>query len=178
MRRLLSFTLVATTLSACGGAQPLGEGPSALAPTWARADGADPATGRDDATTAVYAVGRASRIGDQELRRSTADSAARAEVAQAFSHRVEALLEAAGEAGADAAKRFAELELSDIEVVDRFYDTEEAVQLSLGRLEAAAFERQVAGMTHLSDDVKALLLKSAGRAFGETSEATPPPEGG
>ena len=109
---------------------------------------------------------------------STADSAARAAVAAAFSRRVEPLLEAAGEAGAEAMKRFAELELADIEVVERFYATDEAIQLSLARLRAEAFERQVTGMTQLSDGVKALLLKSASRAFSEISEGTPEPESG
>jgi len=168
----LALALAApTALTACGGAQTEGEHDDR--PAWVDRGGA---AMKDKA---VYGVGVASKISSVGLRRSTADAQARAELAKIFTSRVQNLVknyeastndgdkEAAEAHRQEATKVFTEMELAGVEVVDRFFDTEQDTQYALARLDPAAFAAQLDQMDKLSARAKEIIRFNAKKAFDE-----------
>jgi len=168
----LALALAApTALTACGGAQTEGEHDDR--PAWVDRGGA---AMKDKA---VYGVGVASKISSVSLRRSTADAQARAELAKIFTSRVQNLVknyeastndgdkEAAEAHRQEATKVFTEMELAGVEVVDRFFDTEQDTQYALARLDPAAFAAQLDQMDKLSARAKEIIRFNAKKAFDE-----------
>ena len=161
-------------LTACGGDQVRGEGAHADRPTWVDMGGA-----AFKGDKRVYGVGVASNISSISLRRSTADAQARAELAKIFQSRVQNLIknyeastgdgdkEAAEAHRQEATKIFTEMELSGVEVVDRFFDTEQSTQYALARLDPEAFSAQLDQMDRLSARAKEVIRANAKRAFDE-----------
>ncbi len=163
-------------LTACGGDQIKGEGKTSDRPGWVdKGRAAMP-------DKAFYGVGVASNITDIGLRRSTADAQARTELAKVFSTRVQDLLktyrasttdgdkEAAEAHRQQATKVFTEMELSGVEIVDRFFDLQASAQFSLARLDAKAFDTQLEGMAALNKRAKDAIKASAAKAFAEIDE--------
>jgi ribosomal protein S20 len=158
-------------LTACGGAQTEGEHDDR--PAWVDRGGA---AMKDKA---VYGVGVASKISSVSLRRSTADAQARAELAKIFTSRVQNLVknyeastndgdkEAAEAHRQEATKVFTEMELAGVEIVDRFFDTEQDTQYALARLDPAAFSAQLDQMDKLSARAKEIIRFNAKKAFDE-----------
>jgi ribosomal protein S20 len=161
-------------LTACGGDQVRGEGTHADRPKWVDMGGA-----AFKSDKRVYGVGVASNISSISLRRSTADAQARAELAKIFQSRVQNLIknyeastgdgdkEAAEAHRQEATKIFTEMELSGVEVVDRFFDLDQNTQYSLARLDPAAFDAQLDQMEKLSARAKGIIRDNARRAFDE-----------
>jgi ribosomal protein S20 len=176
-RLLLSFLLTgygAVTLTSCGGDAVRGEGTHEQRPKWVDQGGA---AFKGDKN--VYGVGLASNISSISLRRSTADAQARAELAKVFQTRVQNLIknydastsdgnsEAAEAHRQEATRVFTEMELSGVEVVDRFFDLDQNTQYSLARLDPAAFDAQLDQMEKLSARAKGIIRDNARRAFDE-----------
>lgn len=172
--RLLCLALALAApaaLTACGGAQTEGEHDDR--PAWVDRGGA---AMKDKA---VYGVGVASKISSVSLRRSTADAQARAELAKIFTSRVQNLVknyeastndgdkEAAEAHRQEATKVFTEMELAGVEIVDRFFDTEQDTQYALARLDPAAFAAQLDQMDKLSARAKEIIRFNAKKAFDE-----------
>jgi ribosomal protein S20 len=168
----LALALAApAALTACGGAQTEGEHDDR--PDWVDRGGA---AMKDKA---VYGVGVASKISSVSLRRSTADAQARAELAKIFTSRVQNLVknyeastndgdkEAAEAHRQEATKVFTEMELAGVEIVDRFFDTEQDTQYALARLDPAAFAAQLDQMDKLSARAKEIIRFNAKKAFDE-----------
>jgi hypothetical protein len=165
----------AAVMTACGGAQP-SEGTHDDRPDWVDRGAA---AMKDKA---MYGVGVASKISSVSLRRSTADAQARAELAKIFSSKVQNLIknyeastndgdkEAAEAHRQEATKVFTEMELSGVEVVDRFFDMEQDTQYALARLDPTAFAAQLDQMEKLSARAKEIIRANAGRAFDELNE--------
>ena len=131
---------------------------------------------------AVYGVGAAGNISSISLRRSTADAQARAELAKIFSSRVQNLIknyeastndgerEAAEAHRQEATKVFTEMELSGVDIKDRYFDGGENVQYSLARLDMEAFDAQLDKMAKLNARTKQVIRANAERAFEEIDE--------
>ena len=181
MKRLISTRLClaiglslapAAVLTACGGATR-GEGKHDDRPKWVDQGGAA------QKDKAVYGVGVASNISSISLRRSTADAQARAELAKIFQSRVQNLIknyeastndgekEAAEAHRQEATKIFTEMDLSGVEVIDRFFDTEQNTQYALARLDAQGFSAQLDQMEKLSARTKQIIRDNAQKAFDE-----------
>ncbi len=175
--RLFCLALALTVpaaLTACGGAQTEGEHDDR--PAWVDRGGA---AMKDKA---VYGVGVASKISSVSLRRSTADAQARAELAKIFTSRVQNLVknyeastndgdkEAAEAHRQEATKVFTEMELAGVEIVDRFFDTEQDTQYALARLDPAAFAAQLDQMDKLSARAKEIIRFNAKKAFDEVDD--------
>jgi ribosomal protein S20 len=175
--RLFCLALALTApaaLTACGGAQTEGEHDDR--PAWVDRGGA---AMKDKA---VYGVGVASKISSVSLRRSTADAQARAELAKIFTSRVQNLVknyeastndgdkEAAEAHRQEATKVFTEMELAGVEIVDRFFDTEQDTQYALARLDPAAFAAQLDQMDKLSARAKEIIRFNAKKAFDEVDD--------
>jgi len=171
----LALALAApAALTACGGAQTEGEHDDR--PAWVDRGGA---AMKDKA---VYGVGVASKISSVSLRRSTADAQARAELAKIFTSRVQNLVknyeastndgdkEAAEAHRQEATKVFTEMELAGVEIVDRFFDTEQDTQYALARLDPAAFAAQLDQMDKLSARAKEIIRFNAKKAFDEVDD--------
>lgn len=128
---------------------------------------------------AFYGVGVASNISSISLRRSTADAQARAELAKVFTSRVQNLMknyeastsdgerEAAEAHRQEATKIFTEMELTGVNITDRFFDLETNTQYSLARIDPEAFEGQLERMAALSKRAKEIIRDNAQRAFEE-----------
>ncbi|MCA9525050.1 MAG: LPP20 family lipoprotein [Myxococcales bacterium] len=157
----------------CGGDQIKHQGGTDNAPQWVN-QGA--AAFKDKA---FYGVGVASGISSISLRRSTADAQARAELARVFTSKVQNLLknyeastgdgdkEAAEAHRQEATKVFTEMELTGVEIIDRYYDLEQASQYALARLEPEAFEGQLDRLDRLSTRAKEVIRENARKAFQE-----------
>ncbi len=172
--KTLSFFVLLSLLLACGGDQLNREG--AARPSWlnkgsaARKDGA------------FYGVGVADKISSIGLRRSTADARARVELAKLFSSRVQNLIknyEASTSDGKrespeahhqEVIKIFSEMELTGVDIVDRYYDKEERVQYSLARLAPDSFEEQLDRMGSLNKKARKIIRDNARQAFKELDE--------
>lgn len=170
----LALALGATTVAVgCGGDQIKGEGAHDDRPKWVDAGGA---AFKDKA---FYGVGVASNISSVGLRRSTADAQARAELAKIFTSRVQNLIknyeasttdgakEAAEAHRQEATKVFTEMELSGVEIVDRFFDLDQKTQYSLARLDPDAFEAQLDRLDRLGSRAKEIIRDNARKAFQE-----------
>ncbi|MBU1431928.1 hypothetical protein KKF91_15410 [Myxococcota bacterium] len=167
---------MALLIFGCGGDQIRGEGKHEDRPAWVDQG----AAARKD--KAFYGVGVASNIRSVGLRRSTADAQARAELSKVFTSRVQNLIKnyeasttdndrESGEAHRqEATKVFTEMELSGVNVVDRFFDQEQNTQYSLARLDPETFESQLDRMDKLNQRAKEIIRSNAKRAFEELDE--------
>ncbi len=59
------------------------------------------------------------------------------------------------------------MELAGVEIVDRFFDTEQDTQYALARLDPAAFAAQLDQMDKLSARAKEIIRFNAKKAFDE-----------
>lgn len=170
----LTIALGATfVVTGCGGDQLRGEGTHDQRPLWI--DKGVAAIG----DKAFYGVGVASDISSISLRRSTADAKARTELAKLFSSRVQNLIktyDASTNDGSrespeahhqEASKVFTEMELTGVDIVDRFYDLTHNAQYSLARLDPEAFEKQLDRLDRLSKRTREIIRENARRAFEE-----------
>ncbi|MEZ4468523.1 MAG: hypothetical protein R3F43_29815 [bacterium] len=131
---------------------------------------------------AFYGVGVASNISSISLRRSTADAQARAELARVFTSRVQNLLknyEASTGDGDKGGRRGPPAGghqglhrdgADGVEIVDRYYDMEQASQYALARLEPEAFEGQLDRLDRLSAWAREVIRANARKAFQELDE--------
>lgn len=170
---LLAFLGLGSGLVGCGSDQIKHQGGTANAPQWVNRG----AAAFED--KAFYGVGVASNITSISLRRSTADAQARAELAKVFTSRVQNLLknyeastgngerEAAEAHRQEATKVFTEMELTGVEIIDRYYDMEQATQYALARLEPEAFEGQLDRLERLGGRAKEIIRENARKAFQE-----------
>lgn len=178
LTRLALISLFAFTVPmigpGCGGDAVKGEGAHDERPKWVDMGGA-----AFKGDKAMYGVGVASNISSISLRRSTADAQSRADLAKTFQTRVQNLLknyeastsdgdkESAEAHRQEATKVFTEIELSGVEVVDRFFDLEQNTQYALSRLDPAAFDAQLDQMEKLGARAKDIIKSNAKAAFDE-----------
>lgn len=160
----------------CGGDQIKHTGTSANSPKWVNMGAA---AFKDKA---FYGVGVSTNISSISLRRSTADAQARAELAKVFTSRVQNLIknydasttdgdrEAAEAHRQEATKVFTEMELTGVEIVDRYYNTEQKSQYALAKLDPEAFDGQLDRLERLGARAKTIIRANAQKAFKEIDE--------
>jgi len=133
---------------------------------------------------AFYGVGVASNINNVMLRRSTADTQARVDLARVFNTRISDLVKtyARSVSGGPEAqvseeqlaqqttKAFTEMDLSGTQIVDRYFDPAENAQYALAMLDLTMFKNQIQKMQELSKEVKEIIEKNAEKAFQELNE--------
>lgn len=182
-RRILKLALGATLAiggaaftTGCGGDQIKHTGDTANSPKWVNMGSA---AFKD---SAFYGVGVATNISSISLRRSTADAQARAELAKVFTSRVQNLIknydasttdgdrEAAEAHRQEATKIFTEMELTGVQIIDRYYNNEQKSQYALARLDPEAFEGQLDRLERLGKRAKAIIRANAAQAFKEIDE--------
>ena len=156
--RLSLPLLFAMGALACSGLSQLT--PTKDRPAWVdRGGGVFPG----DHGTAFYGVGAASNISSPSLRRTAADAEGRADIARVFKSRISNLVRVHTESvsgGGDAAsakeesqqsaeqitKAFTSMELTGVQIVDRYFDQSERTLYSLARMDPSAFSDQVSQM--------------------------------
>lgn len=160
----------------CGGDQIKHTGTSANSPKWVNMGAA---AFKDEA---FYGVGVATNISSISLRRSTADAQARAELAKVFTSRVQNLIknydasttdgdrEAAEAHRQEATKVFTEMELTGVQIIDRYYNTEQKTQYALAKLDPEAFDGQLDRLETLGKRAKAIIRANAAKAFKEIDD--------
>lgn len=183
-RRILNLALGAALatgggliVTGCGSDQIKHTGGTANSPKWVNMGAA-----AFKGDKAFYGVGVATNISSISLRRSTADAQARAELAKVFTSRVQNLIknydasttdgdrEAAEAHRQEATKVFTEMELTGVEIIDRYYNLEEKSQYALARLDPEAFEGQLDRLERLGTRAKAIIRANAAQAFKEIDE--------
>lgn len=166
----------AVLTTGCGGDQIKHTGTSANSPKWVNMGAA---AFKDKA---FYGVGVATNISSISLRRSTADAQARAELAKVFTSRVQNLIknydasttdgdrEAAEAHRQEATKVFTEMELTGVQIIDRYYNTEQKSQYALAKLDPEAFDGQLDRLERLGARAKSIIRANAQKAFKEIDE--------
>ena len=132
-----------------------------------------------DKGKAFYGVGSVSRMKNVSLRRKSADTQARAAIAGVFKTHIENLVKiyqreisdidtSVSETFAQEATRgFTSMDMSGVQIVDRYYSETEQTQYSLAVFGLVAFKNQIEKMEMPSDRFREIILKNAEIAFKE-----------
>ena len=137
-----------------------------------------------DAGKAFYGVGAASNMTNVSLRRTTADTQARADLARIFKVEIanlvkvyqQEIVSGGGDASAaeqlakEATSAFTSMDLSGSQIVDRFYDDVEKTQYSLASLNLNDFQDQVRKVKQLSKEVQESIIKNSKDMFDEVDK--------
>jgi len=162
---------------ACSGSKQVASG----RPGWVDKGGA---FYKGDAGKGFYGVGSASNMSNVSLRRTTADTQARADLARIFSSEIANLVKiyqreviggggdasAAEQLAQEATVAFTDMDLSGAQIFDRFYDSVERTQYSLAYLDLESFKNQVEKMKQLSKEVQEAIIKNSEKAFDEVEK--------
>lgn len=128
---------------------------------------------------AFYGVGAVSGMKNVALRRTAADTQARADISRIFKTHISNLVKiyqrevtdidkSAAEAFAqEATKGFTSMDLSGAMIVGHYFSIAEGTQYSLAVLDMAGFQNQVEKMNNLSKQVQEAIIKNADKAFDE-----------
>ena len=128
-----------------------------------------------------YGVGAASNITNVSLRRTTAETQARVDLARIFKIEIanlvkiyqQEIVSGGGDASAaeqlakEATSAFTSMNLSGSQIVDRFYDSVEKTQYSLARLNLVDFQNQVRRVKQLSKEVQESIIENSEIMFDE-----------
>jgi len=132
-----------------------------------------------DKGTSFYGVGTITRMRNVSLRRTGADTEARADISRIFKSHIANLVKVyqreltdmdknASEAFVqDATKAFTSMDLSGAQIIDRYYSVQEQTQYSLAVLDLNSFKDQIEKMNNLSDRAKQIIIENADKAFEE-----------
>ena len=137
-----------------------------------------------DRGKAFYGVGAATGIRNVQLRRTTAETNARADIARAFKTKVADLVKVYMRhvSGGDPARSseeqtaqqvtraFTEMDLVGARVIDHFFDPADQTEYALVVMDAAGMKDQVAQMKQLSKQIQDAILKNSDDAFNELKE--------
>ena len=194
----LCLAMILTLFSACSGGGQMadtssqlqapmstGQVPTSGRPGWIDKGGAFYA---GEYGTAFYAVGSASNMTNPSLRRSAAETQARAALSRVFKQEMGNLVkvyqrEITGSApntgsseqfAQEATKGFTSMDVAGAQVVDNYYDVQEKTHYSLARMDVNFFKRQIEQMSELSQQVKDQVLFNADQAFKEMDELKNP----
>jgi len=183
VKKVIGLATVAAALFACGGEKKPEMSNQVLhanAPDWVnRGSGAF----GGEKGKVFYGVGIASGIrANQALRRSTADSRARVEIAKTLNTYVAVLNKdyqastTAGDMSASndeqhvqtVAKTYTQMDLPGVRIVDHWVDTD-GTEWALAQLDIETFKQNVEMMKQLSAQVRDAVRNNADRAFDELS---------
>lgn len=182
MKKVIGMAVVAAALFACGGEKKPEMSNQILhanGPDWVnRGSGA---FGGEKGKN-FYGVGIASGIRNAALRRSTADSRARSEIAKTLDTYVAVLNKdyqastTAGDMSASneeqhvqqALKTYSQMELSGVLIVDHWVDTD-GTEYSLAQLDMETFKNNLDKMKELNAKVRDAVRANADKAFDELS---------
>ena len=181
MKKILSMAVLAFAMACGGGNKPemSNQVLHANGPDWVnRGSGAF----GGDKGKVFYGVGIASGIRNYAMRRSTADSRARAEIAKILDTYVSVLNKdymastTAGDMNASseeqhveqALKTYSQMEMSGILIIDHWVDTD-GTEFSLAQLDMAAFKDSMDKMKELNAKVRDAVRANADKAFDELS---------
>ena len=137
-----------------------------------------------DKGKAFYGVGAATGIKTAQLRRTTAETNARADLARSFKTRVTDLVKiymrnvAGGpetkgneeQVNQQVTKAFTDLELVGVPVINHYYSQGEDTEYALVMMDAATMKEQLSQMKQLSKQVQDQILKNSEDAFKELKE--------
>lgn len=177
MRSIWSVLLVAvmvTMLAGCGGSEKATT--SSNAPEWVAKGGGyhDGERGK-----AFYGVGASTGVTNVQLRRTAAETNARADLARMFKTRVQDMVEvyaSALQAGSDGrvseeastsqiTRALTNMELVGSVVIDHYYDSSDKTQYALVVLDVEGMKSSLDQMKQLSEAQKAAVKKSTEDAF-------------
>jgi len=131
-----------------------------------------------------YGVASAWGIKNPSLLRTTADNRARAELAKVFKTYTAALMkdyQASTMAGdpdvtseemhvESTIKTFTKAELSGVQIVDHFKDSETGELFALARMDLSTFENYLSKAQDLSDKVRERVIQNAQKAFEDLAK--------
>ena len=134
---------------------------------------------------AFYGVGAASNMTNVSLRRTTADTQARVDIARTFKSEIADLVKiyqkevingggdasSAEQLAQQATAAFTEMDLSGCTIIDRFYDTVEKTQYSLAYLNLESFKNNIEKMKKLSKEVQDTIIKNSEKDFDELEKS-------
>ena len=132
---------------------------------------------------AFHGVGAAGTMPSDDLRVRAADTQARSDLVGVFRANVQSLVRGCAAATStspeipeqhmqDAAGALTGMELSDVEIVARWYDPEEGTQYSLAVLDLDMFRTRVAQLGELEEEVRDAVLAGAEYAFEKLGKDT------
>ena len=180
MKKVIGIATVAAALFACGGEKKPEMSNQVLhanAPDWVnRGSGAY----GGEKGKVFYGVGIASGIRNASLRRSTADSRARSEIAKTLDTYVAVLnkdYQASTTAGDMSAsteeqhvqqtlKTYSQTELSGVLIIDHWVDTD-GTEFALAQLDMETFKANLDKMKELNAKVREVVRQNADKAFDE-----------
>jgi len=182
VKKVIGIATVAAALFACGGEKKPEMSSQVLhanGPDWVnRGSGAY----GGEKGTVFYGVGIASGIRNASLRRSTADSRARSEIAKTLDTYVAVLNKdyqastTAGDMSASteeqhvqqALKTYSQTELSGVLIIDHWVDTD-GTEFALAQLDMETFKANLDKMKELNARVREVVRANADKAFDELS---------
>ena len=179
MKKILGIAMAAAVVACGGGDKPQMSNQvlHANGPDWVnRGSGAF----GGDKGKVFYGVGIASGIRNAAMRRSTADSRARAEIAKILDTYVSVLNKdymastTAGDMNASseeqhveqALKTYSQMEMSGVVVVDHWVDTD-GTEFALAQLDMDSFKNNIDKMKELNAKVRDAVRANADKAFDE-----------
>lgn len=182
MKQIIGAAFCVAALGACGGGEKKPETNQVLhanGPDWVnRGSGAF----GGDKSKIFYGVGIAAGIHNPSLRRSTADSRARSEIAKTLDTYVAALNKSyqASTTGGDmkasseeqhvqeTIKTYSQMELSGVQIVDHWVDNDGS-EYALAQLDLETFKNNMDRMKELNAKVRDAVRANADKAFDELS---------
>ncbi len=172
---VLSFLLIAFFLFGCGGSKAT---TSSGTPAWVSKAGG---FYDGDHGKAFYGVGASTGLSNVQLRRTAAETNARADLARMFRTKIEDMVSVyaravqSGEQSAISEEAFTqqvtrgltEMELSGTTIVDHYYDVDSKTEFALARLDVDGFKNSLDKMKELNEEVKNQVKFNAEKAFEE-----------
>jgi len=179
MKSRLLLTLALLSLLAllsvyCGGAKQMTPQQEPNRPGWVEKGGG---FFEGDKGKAFYGLGAISGMKNVSLRRTASETQARADLARVFKTHISNLVKvyqrevsdidkSASEALAqEATKAFTSMDLSGVQIIDRYYSPAEETQYSLAVLDIAGFTNQLKNINDLSDAIRDKIISNAEKAF-------------
>jgi len=179
MKKFLAVFLIALSiiigLAACGG------GATSNRPGWI-----DQGSGffSGDRGKAFYGVGAVTGIKNVQLRRTTAETNARADLARSFKTRVTDLVKVymravsggpEGKANEEqvaqsVTRAFTDMELVGVPVINHYFSPGEDTEYALVMMDLSTMKDQISQMKQLSKQVQDAILKNSDDAFKELQE--------
>lgn len=137
---------------------------------------------KGDRGRAFYGVGGVSGMKNVSLRRTGADTQARADISRVFKSHIANLVKvyqreisdmdksAAEALIQEATMVFTSMDLTGAQIIDRYYSVNEQTQYSLCHLNLASFEDMIEKMDTLSKQAQDMIINNAEKAFKELDD--------
>jgi hypothetical protein len=172
---VLFALIIAASLIGCGSSTPT---VSSSAPAWVN-KGSGYYVG--DSGKAFYGVGASTGLTNVQLRRTAAETNARADIARMFKSRIEDLVKIysraiqGGQQGGTSeeattqtvTRALTEMELSGTIIIDHYYDADTKTEFALALLDADGFKSSLEKMKELSAQIKSEVKLNSDKAFEE-----------